>query len=219
MPELLFKPESHEYFYAGDKLPSVTNVISPVMDYSKVNKNILGRAATVGTFIHKAVALWAENNLDESSISPGIMPHWTAFKKLLAENPTLMLRQAIVEKPIYHSRLLYAGTPDLVIPVKGGEAIIDIKSREFIPRYDVLQLLAYEELVNQYYCKGLPMVKKWGLFILSLLPDESYQWHEVSLSKLERMQAWGLFRELLEHYKGEQRIARLVEAWKVKNGN
>lgn len=119
-----YKDDTHEYFLNGVNLPSVTDIISPLIDFSNVNPSLLERAGNYGKSIHTMIDLWYKGLLDEEKLDPLLKNSLEQFiicmadkcggKKILA-----------CETPTYNKPLRYAGTPDIVFT----DEIMDIKTR------------------------------------------------------------------------------------------
>jgi hypothetical protein len=191
-----FDQETHTYNLNGERLPSVTQILKPLYDFSAVPPDVLRRAAEFGTAVHKAVELYLKDDLDEQSLDPALVGPLTAFKVFLMDHPALAEQQPIIEIPIYHKRLKYAGTPDLVYPYDD----IDIKSRPFSESTDPLQLAAYGAAVEDFHfrCKA-----KRGAWVLELKQDGTY-----TFTNAVRKDAFKKFRYLLDYYKMGEEIAR-----------
>lgn len=145
---LTFDKERHEYRWDGQIVPSVSEILRPVVDYSRVPTDVLERKRQIGVAVHEAIALDLEGDLDEESLAdPGAqwwVPYFMGFRKFRRENPITVLR---FEQPVYH-KLGYAGTPDLVaiIAVRKREqpAVIDHKTPLTLHSATALQLAAYK---------------------------------------------------------------------------
>jgi len=201
-----FDPEKHEYFINKVKVPSVSEVISELSDFSSVHPAIMSAAMSYGSNVHKAIELYLKDELDEDNLDPHLKNVLDQFKDWhdncgdLSQN---LYHNWIVEKPLFENKLHYGGTPDIVL---SGYAIIDIKTRKTDPIKDILQLTAYEA----FY--GRPGSHK--LIVLELYED---RYKEVDLSNHKlRKQAWGYFRYLLDHYYHQQEFDRKLQGWKNK---
>lgn len=192
--ELTFNEDSHEYFLDDERLPSVSEIIAPLKDFSMIPADVLENKRQFGTNIHKMIELYLEDDLDEDSLPADLKGCLDAFKKWkdIYFTPVETLK---VEVKQFHPKLKYAGTPDLDLP----DSIIDIKSRDFDPVSDPLQLAAYKRF-------GEP--QREG-YILSLFPDGTYKFKRVPESK-----SWPMFRQLLNYYRETEKINKQIDNWK-----
>ena len=145
-----FTAKTHTYTIGGVQVPSVSQVIAPLSDYSNVNPELLVRASEFGSNVHVMIKLWLDETLDEDALDPNLVPLLEAFRDWYFNGQfadVLKTKKVICEIPIYHQPLMYAGTPDIVID---GVAIIDIKTRKVDKTRDSLQLVAYKELHLQH---------------------------------------------------------------------
>ena len=61
---LTFDPEKHEYRINGVLVPSVSQILAPLYDFSKIPRDVLERKRQIGTAIHKAIELDLLGDLD-----------------------------------------------------------------------------------------------------------------------------------------------------------
>jgi len=112
MHEFTFDPEGHVYKVNGVSLPSVTSVLP--YNYRGNNE----AAMLKGTYVHDMCRLYLEDNLDEESLDPALIPYLDAFKKFLNDSKGM-----------------------------GITGVFDIKSGAKTPCVE-LQVSAYIELAN-----------------------------------------------------------------------
>src|SRR3990167_1854836 len=132
MKEFVFKPESHSYWLGDKQLPSVTQIISPLVDYSKCPQGKLERKRDLGIAFHEAIRLYLNHDLDEESLDEQLVIPMRQFVEWWTEDEFKGLPSPVliaVEKPFYHEKLKYAGTPDLVTE----DCIYDFKLRKYNP--------------------------------------------------------------------------------------
>lgn len=192
-----FDEEHHWYTFDGKPLVSVTRVLKPLYDFSFVPPDILARAAAYGTALHKACELSLSDDLDEDSLDENLKRPLEAFQRW-AETE-LNGESYVCEKRMYHPRLKYAGTADIIID---GQAVIDIKSRPCNAKIDSLQMVGYEHLwMNteghstgpyKHYCLEL---KQDGTFLMT---------------SVKKPGSWEKFRMLLDYFK----IGAEIKRWK-----
>ncbi|MDY6862804.1 MAG: hypothetical protein SV062_07420 [Thermodesulfobacteriota bacterium] len=142
--------------------PSVTKVLSPYQDFSKVPKNRLENATYRGREIHKICAAIALD-LWIPSIPEEYQGYIESFKRWFA----MVDRVHYVETEFKHRVYLYCGHPDLIITMKGdsGISLCDIKTPIALNKAWQLQLAAYANLLK------INKVKISKVFSLRLDPD------------------------------------------------
>lgn len=198
MNNFVFDEQRHVYTLDGEPLPSVTQIIRPLHDFSAVPPDVLKRAADFGTAVHKTVELYLMDDLDENSLDPALTGCLDAFKSWLSDSPQFAREDPIIETPIYHDRLKYAGTPDLVY----SEDTIDLKSRKYNPLTDPIQLAAYNAMICRVFFPGQKKRRAW---VLELRQDGSY-----TMSRAETKDALSRFRFLLDYHN----MRKEIEKWK-----
>lgn len=142
---LTFDEPTHTYRWKGVVVPSVTQILSDLMDWSNVPADTLEKAQLRGSNVHLMCQWYDEDRLDLEEFTPeeqGYLPGWQAF---LADYGANWLR---IETMDYHQRLSYAGTPDRngTLAKLPGEWTVDIKTGEIHPLQG-LQTAAYDKLV------------------------------------------------------------------------
>ena len=60
-----FDPIEHIYRFDGQRVPSVTQILEPLIDYSGVPNGVLQYAADRGTAVHLATEFYDDGDLDE----------------------------------------------------------------------------------------------------------------------------------------------------------
>jgi hypothetical protein len=166
------------------RVPSVTTAISPLADYSRVDKELLDRAARFGQAVHKIVELHELGKLDESSLRPkesymaDMTPILEAWKKCKAEQG-IVVRCA--EPVVVSSKYGYAGRLDVIADVRGVPSLIELKSRRYNPITEKLQTIAYLTAWNE--CHPKEKVKKRFFCELCVgadnKPNGEYNWLEI----------------------------------------
>ncbi len=191
---LEFIEETHTYLLDGKPLPGVTSLLKPLQDFSGIPPHILAKACQFGTNVHKTVELYLLDELDTAALDPALLPPLDAFKRWQdAEGAAFFLQGwPRIEQPLAHTKLKYAGTPDL--DFLDGPTI-DLKSRPFNPLTDPIQLAGYGELSK---ANGGADGDK---FVLELRPDGTYVFTSANHKKAKNR-----FRFLLDHFYNEQNI-------------
>ena len=147
MTKFKYDDKTHLYFLNNKAIPSVTEIIGTVLPrYNTGNDFYLNK----GKALHKAIALILQDNLDETTIDERLAKKVAAGKKAIQE---LQIQPILIETPLCHKTLGFAGTPDVLD--KSGR-LFDIKSSHeeltVIP-----QLGGYYELLvhNKYKVKEI----------------------------------------------------------------
>lgn len=198
MSDLIFDETLHRYTLDGDVLPSVTQIIKPLYDFSMVPAGVLQRAAEFGTAMHLAVKLYLNDDLDEDSLDEPLQGCLSAFKEFQDTYHHIFKETPVVEKTGYHARLKFAGTPDLDFPSR----VIDLKSRKVNMLTDGIQTAAYDHMTG----KG-----NRERYTLELYQDGSYALTRLNPTKKSSDLAWCRFRYLLDYYNATKEIER----WKL----
>jgi hypothetical protein len=193
MAELLFDPVEHAYTVSGRRVPSVTQTLAPLVDYSMVPKDTLERARLLGQAVHRMTELFDLDDLDMNDLADELKPYLTAWIKFRAETGFV---PETIEKRLYHPTLRYAGTPDRSGLIRGRRAVIDIKKMLTLGPVIGLQLAAYKELFEK---NGTPIEDRYAL---GLRADGTYRLHPYT-DKGD----WPVFLSLLT-----------IRNWKEKNG-
>ncbi len=148
--ELLeFDAATHVYRVAGKRIPSVTQVLGILVDFSDVPPAVLENARRRGEQVHAMIDLFNREQLDESSVSDELAPYLDAWKLFLVESGAIVVSS---ECRVFHSKLGYAGTADLVLYLNGRYVVPDIKATSLVPRTVGAQTSAYCEAI--YHMDG-----------------------------------------------------------------
>ena len=172
MADLIFRESDHTYWLGEKKLPGVTTILSILGGYEGVPKHLLERAARRGTAVHKMTELDDAGELDVGALSDemiGYLSAWQDFKRIV--------RPEICDAEVqgHHAKLLYAGTRDRCLAIKGKLGILDIKSSYMLMPTTGPQTAAYAEIFNQGVARADQAKKRWGL---RLAKDGSYELKE-----------------------------------------
>lgn len=160
---LTFDEEAHRYYWDGKPVPSVTQVLRGLTDYSMVDAETLERARAQGVAIHKTIELYERDDLDE--LPAWLEPYLDAWMKFKSETRFNVLSS---EERVYHQTFGYAGTYDLDGVMSTERALVDLK-RSFMAGPAIgLQLSGYLAAARH-----LPSDTK--RFALQLREDGSYR--------------------------------------------
>lgn len=168
--ELEFDEETHTYYFDNKVIPGVTTVIKPLMNFDNINEEVLQRKSVLGTAAHKATELFDEDNLDESSVHPAIIPYLDAWKKFRDETKIEILSS---EAKVFYQKYGYAGTYDRIALLYGSPCLIDIKCTSVLGPHVGTQLAAYKEAHN-----ATNDFQVSNRFAVQLRPDGTYRLQE-----------------------------------------
>lgn len=138
--ELTFDPASHTYRFLGAVVPSVTQVLAPLVDFSRVPPDVLEAKRELGTMVHEACHYWDEDDLDIDCIPAAVEPYLTAWQKFKAETRAEVL---LCERRVFDPMLMYAGTLDRVLLIDGIKWLVDLKTSFSTPASAGPQTAAY----------------------------------------------------------------------------
>jgi len=152
---ITFNSEEHSYQLDGQPIPSVTTILKDagLIDFSKINADILDRASKFGSAVHLACELYDKGDLNEDHLDINLLPYLDAWRKFLKD--TGFKIQAIEEK-VASDKYWYAGRLDRRGRLFDKVTVLDIKTGSGILPSTAIQLAAYQECVNQ----GLHMKDK-----------------------------------------------------------
>lgn len=196
-----FDPVKHQYLVDDVVYPSITGLIKPLTHYDSVPEFMMQKAGQFGTNVHKLVQDYLTvGRVDMSTAEEMIC--FDGFRKFWDEHSAWHSTPLIVEKPMFHPKFKYAGTPDIILD---GAAIIEIKTRLYNKRTDPLQLSAQEMIwiANG----GVKMV--YPKFVLELHKDGTYK-----LVPVVRGQFPERFRYLVDHYWKCREWEEKVACWR-----
>ncbi len=125
-----------------EQYPRVTEIIYSVipMDYEPDEYYM-----TRGTYIHRAIELALQDNLDWSTVDNEILPFVEQF---LEFSKTIKLEVIDTERRYYNDTFKFSGKPDIIGLVNGKKSVIDIKSSRTPSLQWRLQTAAYAELTG-----------------------------------------------------------------------
>lgn len=126
-------------------LPSVTQVLAPFCDFSRVNPVVLERACARGTRVHAACAAIA-SGLWAPTLHPSEQSYVDSFERWLA----LVDEVVLVEHELIHPVYQYVGHLDLCVRLRGDDAVrvVDLKTPVTEQATWAAQIAAYAELVR-----------------------------------------------------------------------
>lgn len=148
MPTLRFDAPTHTYTLDGKVLPSVTQILKPLYDFSAVPADVLERKRQIGTAVHKAIELDLLDDLDPDSLAPEVAPYFAAWVRFKTEfRPE---SQGGGSEVRVHTAS-YAGTVDLITGRVGHSDtwVIDYKTSAQVGPVVALQTAAYAHAAHE----------------------------------------------------------------------
>lgn len=143
MSTFTFDEESHTYRYDGIVVPGVTSILKPLTSYDSVPAAVLDAASQFGKAVHRACELDDLGVLDESTLDDALLPYLMAWRKFSED---FSVQWEVIESPMYHMTMRYAGTADRIGKVRRLSAVVDIKTTYELMPTNGPQLAAYARL-------------------------------------------------------------------------
>jgi len=173
---LRFEPEPHRYALDGRELMGVTQAIGLALAGTLGEEHWTEEARLRGQYVHEAILLHSQDDLDELTLHPLVAPFFSAYLRFRAERRVEVLH---LETPIYDEEYGYGGTFDLlgrlldepVVAFAGRPVLdlIDVKSGS-LPYWVRWQLAGYRRPIQRAYPDAL--VRPW---VLHLRADGTYR--------------------------------------------
>ena len=169
--KLKFDEDTHTYTLDDKVIPSVTQILSIVNDFSHVSTDLLYRASKFGTAVHKATELYDDNELNEETLDLALVSHLDGWKKFLSDTKFEVLES---ETRVY-SEQGYAGTFDRLGKLANKLTLLDIKTSTTVARSTSLQLAAYkqayEEMTGEHIEQLISVQLKPGNYSIKIYDD------------------------------------------------
>lgn len=137
---LTFNAAAHEYRFMGAVVPGVTSILQPLVDFSRVPRDVLEAKRDLGQRVHLACQLEDEDDLDETSVEEDVAPYLEGWRRFLRESGAQVLAN---EKRVFEPMLQYAGTLDNVLLLDGKKWLCDKKTSIATPIAAGPQTAAY----------------------------------------------------------------------------
>jgi hypothetical protein len=138
--ELEFEEATHTYRYRGRIVPSVTEILRPLSDFSGADPVKLEAGRRRGTAVHRVIELDNRGELDEESVDGEYLPRLNQWRLFIRESGFVV---TACEQRVHHRSFGYAGTVDVVGEWQGTSWVVDIKTGR-IPKSAGPQLAAYQ---------------------------------------------------------------------------
>lgn len=182
---LTFDEATHTYRLLGSVVPGVTQLLRPLVDFSRIPADVLAAKADLGRRVHLATQLDDEDDLDEASVEADVAPYLEAWRRFRRETRCELL---LVEKEVCEPVLMYAGTLDRVLAFKGAKWLVDLKTSFTTPMTAGPQTAAY--------WRALGDLSVTNRAALRLRPDGTYR-----LDPLTGADDWSAFMAALTLYR------------------
>jgi len=163
MLDITFDAPTHVYRLNGARVPSVTQLLRPLIDLSGIPRDVLEAKRDLGQRIHAACHYLSENDLDPSSVEADVEPYLDGFARFLRETRARIVAN---EQIVYSAQWGYAGQLDLIVEIERTRWLLDIKSCVAVPMSAGPQTAGYHRAL------GDPAVTRRGA--LRLTPDGRY---------------------------------------------
>lgn len=175
-PRLVFIENGHRYLLDGVEVPSVTQVLQPLSDYSKVPPAVLDHARQIGVAVHRACTLWDAEDLVVETLDPRLGGYLAAWQRFRAETGFVV---ELAEQPVYSLLYRCAGTFDRVGVFTGmvgkPRALLEIKTTaDFMPSFGP-QLAGYHQLLRDSGLMDRRLAATLQRYAVQLREDGSYR--------------------------------------------
>ena len=159
--EVHFIEGTHQYFVNGEEYPSVSTVLGCLMDFSRVPRDVLEHKRQIGRAVHRAIELYAVDELDFDTLDPEVVPYFEGWVKFLADKPGLVVESELI---VFHKKYRYAGRLDVnYLMEPGGLWQLDVKCVDRMSPATALQTAAYAEARNVMFPDARQITKRAGL--------------------------------------------------------
>ena len=161
---LTFCSETHTYTLNGTPIPCVSDLCRFLHRevYRDAPKSAMELAAYRGTAVHTAAEVL--DNTGAAEIEGDYAPYLTGYADFLKSHNILW---TLIEKPLYHPQLHYAGTVDRYGLVDGKWTLVDLKTTHTLQKHLCRAQLNFYRLM--LIARGLPVER---MAILHLRKDK-----------------------------------------------
>lgn len=139
-PDLEFDEASHTYRHQGRLIPSVTEILRPLTDFSGADPVKLEAGRRRGTAVHRVIELDNRGELDEESVDGEYLPRLNQWRLFIRESGFVVTGS---EQRVHHRSFGYAGTVDVIGLWQNTTWVLDVKTGR-IPKSAGPQLAAYQ---------------------------------------------------------------------------
>jgi hypothetical protein len=165
--EFRFDEASHAYWLGDRRLPSVTQVIAPLSDWSSVPPALLERKRALGTAVHLACELDDAGDLDDAETHPEVLGYVNGWRRFMSATGAKVVMS---ERRAFHRRLGFAGTLDRVLLIEGQGVLVDLKTAAAPSPSWGVQLAGYQLLLEDEGEIAINM-----RYAVRLLPDGDFR--------------------------------------------
>lgn len=149
MTILKYDDETHSYFLDDQPVPSVTQILAPLVNFDGIPAATLERKRKIGTLLHETVARDWFQETDLNLLDDDVEPYFVGWRKFRCSyGQTLDLSG--FETPLASTLYRYAGTPDFWGIFEGQPAVFDIKTSVALSPTVGLQLAGYRQLLAEH---------------------------------------------------------------------
>jgi len=166
----ILEEETHTYTLGGHVLPSVSEIMRPIVSFDGIPEDVLTKARIRGKAIHKALEYYDQGDLDHAQLSPVIVPYVEAYEKFIRDTG---FKPHYIEKIVWSSIYRYAGTLDRSGTLFDNHAVIDLKAVHELNPATAIQTAAYDKGLCE--SEGEEKHKRYGL---QLKKDGTYRLQE-----------------------------------------
>ena len=171
MSLVIFKQEDHTYTLNGVRVPSVTQILRRLFDFSMVDADVLAAKAALGTAVHIACELDDAQDLMEESVHARVRPYLDAYRLFKThKRPRVIATEQVIHNALYG----FAGKYDLFNEFDDALWLIDWKTPLSISPAVGLQTAAYAKCLPAELTQGRPVKRA----ALQLKDDATYRLHE-----------------------------------------
>lgn len=200
--DFTFDKKTHTYKKKGVRIPGVTQILNEwillhdrrgfyyvnILSGATISAETFRYAGERGTAVHSGVKLVLEGTLDWDVLDTILVKPLRQFEAWKKKYNIHIGVDTICEVAMMSERYQYAGTPDIITPIKGVISVIDIKTGAW--GQAAAQLAAYEQLYREHTgYKG-----KINHYVLDLSGENNF-------TQVRDAGAWGFFLNCLGKYK------------------
>lgn len=169
MTKIEFDAEKHRYYVDGKRVPSVSDILSPITadHYGGINPAVLQAAASRGTMVHEQLEA-IDYDFFDGLVPYEIKGYCKAYMDFLRDYDVDWYG---IEEIVYNADGGYCGTVDRWGKIDGEWAVLDIKTYAQPTKENYMSLLAQTDaylwaLIDEDKIKILhSKVKRYGLFL------------------------------------------------------
>lgn len=203
MKDLYFDSEKHEYYYKGEKVDCVSDVLKlvDVIALEGIPPRNLQIAAERGTAVHELTEDYDFDLIDLTDDewiqeNEEYYNYLIAYANFVKDQPT---KPIVSEEQLYSPTYNLAGTLDLVKYIDGEIAIVDKKTSKTISALrSLLQLNLYRLLWNENH-QDMPCRK---LYILQLKENGEHRLIPIEINEEKALAYLNIFKEI----KGDKKL-------------